>query len=218
RGASIIPPSSVETTRTTKESADEKREVSRNLAVLALAWVNHDEHLSVREREGVRRGYATAAGFLGWTTLGKDPVAAARKDVLKLARAGHRILARELADEVDQKQKELAQLRQSGKALEKLAEENDFEEPVEFTYVHTARKPSQGLVTKTELLTLNDAAEATKAALMIENKSETWRKLRDEMQGDLKVREEQLDEMKRNLPAFVEAFTSLLQHVFATLY
>ena len=89
---------------------------------------------------------------------------------------------------------------------------------VEFSYTHTARKPSRGLVTKTAELILAEAAEATKAATVIETRTETWGKLRDEMQGVMKVQQDELDEMRRKLPAFVKASDGLLQHVFATLY
>jgi hypothetical protein len=142
----------------------------------------------------------------------------AAKDVLKLARAGARMLASDHAADVADKKKEMSQLKSAATALHKLADKHDFTEPVEFNYTHTARKPSRGLVTKTAELVLAEAAEATKAATVIEARTETWGKLREEMQGVMKVQQDELDEMRRKLPAFVKASDGLLQHVFATLY
>jgi hypothetical protein len=154
----------------------EARQVSRDLAEMALAWVAQDGHLRVRQREQLRRALAAAAEFLSWTTLTGDSTEIASGDALKLARAGARILTKELADELAAKKAEITVLKRSQKALQKLADEGDFTEPIETTYTHTVRKPSRGLVTRTEELTLTEPQEALDAVNAIEKRMEAWGK------------------------------------------
>lgn len=197
----------------------EARETARKLGCLALSWVLQKERLKVREREELRRAVSAAADFMGWREIIEDdPVDVARKDVLKLSRSGARTLTRELADETAEKKAEITQLKKAVKTLRKLAEEKEFEEAIEFTYDHTARKPSQGLVTKTEVLELTTPSEAGDAANAIESKLETWGKLREEMLLDLKARSKDLDEMKSNLATFARDSEPLIRHVLATLH
>jgi hypothetical protein len=180
--------------------------------------VKQGGHLKLREREELRRVFASAAELLGWATIRRDPVEAATKDLLKLARSGARLLTRELADEVASKKMEMSQLEKVANSLHKLAEGADFTDSVEISYSHTGRSPPQGLVTRTETLTLTDADEAAEAARTIEAKRETWDKLRREMLDALGERQRQLDEMKRSLPAFVESSDVLVRHVMSTRY
>ena len=197
----------------------EARETARKLGCLALSWVLQKQRLKVREREELRRAVSAAADFMGWREIiDDDPVEVARKDVLKLSRSGARMLTKELADETAEKKAETAQLKRAIKALRKLADEEEFEAPVEFGYNHTARKPSQGLVTKTQELELTSPSDAGDAANAIESKLETWGKLREEMMLDLKGRSKDLDEMKSNLATFAKDSEPLIRHVLATLH
>ena len=172
----------------------------------------------MREREELRRVFASAAELFGWATIRRDPVEATTKDILKLARSGARLLTREFADEVASKKIEMSELEKVASSLHKLAKEADFTDPIEITYSHTGRKPPQGLVTRTETLTLTDADEAAEAAQTIEAKRETWDKLRREMLDALGERQRQLDEMKASLSAFVESSDVLVRHVMSTRY
>ncbi len=221
-GASVIPPSSTKKKKLTREvntRSPEARETARKLGCLALSWTLQKQRLLVREREELRRAVASAADFMGWRLIvDDDPVEVARKDILKLSRSGARVLTKELADETAEKKAEITQLKKSIRALQKMATEEAFEEPVEFNYDHTARKPSQGLVTKTETLELTTPTEAGDAANAIENKLETWGKLREEMLIVLKGRDEDLDEMKSSLAAFAKDSEPLIRHVLATLH
>lgn len=196
----------------------ETSQLAHELASLALAQVKQGGHLTLREREELRRVFASAAELLDWATIRQDPVETATKDLLKLARTGARLLTREFRDEVASKEIEMAQLETVASSLHKLAKEADFTDPIEISYSHTGRKPPQGLVTRTETLTLTDAVEAADAAQTIEAKLETWDKLRREMLDNLGDRQRQLDEMKRSLPAFVESSKGLVRHVMSTRY
>lgn len=148
----------------------------------------------------------------------EDTIETATKDVLTLARSGARALTKDLDEEVADKKAELTQLKKSAKAFNKLADDGDFTDPIEVTYTHTVRKPSKGLVTRVEIVELNDAGEARDTAAAIEKKLETWGKLREEMMGVLKHRQKQLEEMKKELPNFVASLEGLVGEVFATLY
>lgn len=218
-GASIISPSKTQKAPSPKAlELEEKRRVSRQLAVLALSWMKQDETMTVREREELRRCLASAAQFMDWRSHGQEPTEIATKDALKLARAGARMLVKDLADELDAKKKEITALKRSAREIHKLAETGDFEEPMEVTYIHTFRKPSLGLVTKEEVIEVTKPEEATSAANTIETKLEMWTKLRDEMIVELKKQQKDLEAMRKKLPAFINSSGSLLQHVFATLY
>ena len=188
------------------------------MAVLALAWVKQDEHLRVRQREQFRRAIATAADFLGWVTIGENPVETATKDIVKLTKGGVQTIARELADEVTTKKAEISELQKSAKSLEKLAKEGDFTSPIEFSYSHTARRSAEDLVTKIPELTLTTPQEATDAAAAIEKKLETWGKLKDQMLEELKQKQRRLEEMKSSISDFVSYSTGIVREVFATLH
>jgi len=180
--------------------------------------VKQGGHLKLREREQLRRIYASAAELFGWATIRLDHVETATKDLLKLARSGARLLTREFADEVASKEMEMLELEKVESSLHKLAKEGDFTDPIEISYLHTGRKPPEGLVTRTATLTLINAGEATDAAQFIEAKREVWDKLRLEMLDNLGERQRQLDEMKRSLPAFLESSDGLVRHVMSTRY
>lgn len=166
----------------------------------------------------MRRSVAAAALPLGWKALVPDGLETARRDVLRLARNGERALRRDLHAEIAAKKIESAELEKALRAVAKQVEQHGFEDPLEFTYVHTARRQPRGLVTKHETRLFHDAAEATKAIEAIESRLEAIDKLRQEMLVELRKREARLEETRRRLPEFVESGTSLLSHVLATLH
>lgn len=187
------------------------------MAVLCLAWVSQGERLLVREREELRRAISATGALFNWHLIMSDQVETASGDVLKLCRVGVKILAEELAEELAYKRTEMPRLKRSAESFRKLEEEYDFEEPVEVNYSHTARKPSRGLVTKEQVATFTNAAEAAQVANMIETKTETWGKLRDEMVLVLKGQQQRIEDLKGVLVEFVASSERLIEHVFATL-
>ena len=112
----------------------------------------------------------------------------------------------------------MSRLQKSVKAIWKLAEDESTEYPQDVSYSHTARDATVGLVTKTEELTLADAGEARDAAQVIEKRTETWGKLREQMIADLKQKQKQLEEMKSELTEFAESTQGLVREVLATLH
>ena len=198
----------------------EAKPVARELASIALVRMQQDGQLSVRQREGLRRAFASAAGLFGWVALdagAKEPVEAATKDLMKLAESGARFLDGELAAELAEKKKETSQLKQVAKTLHKLAEGGDFDEPVEVPYCHTAKEGSQRRVTKVATLTLTSPSEAEEAARTIEKNLEGWDKLRGEMVSELKGKQRELAEMKKTLPSLLQSSRGLLTAVLTTV-
>ena len=187
------------------------------MASLALAWMKQDRELRVRQREELRRALTTAAESRGWAVSGADPMASAIKDVNKLTKAGSKVIAQELADELADKKKEVSQLKKVANSMYKLAGAEDWEDPVEVSYSHTARD-GNGLATKTQTVTLVDATEAKEAAAAIERKLETWEKLRVQMLDDLKGQQRQLNEMEESISAFAESSKGLVGDVLAILH
>ena len=112
----------------------------------------------------------------------------------------------------------MAQLNKASGALRALAEKADVEYPVEFTYEHTARSPSEGLITKTAELTLEDADEAIAAADNIDKRLEAWDKLRREMLEEMKRSQQAMVELKGCLKDFVESSRGVVRDVFAVMY
>jgi hypothetical protein len=137
-------------------------------------------------------------------------MAKATKDVSKLAEVGAQLLERDLADQVTGKKAEIQQLKKVAKSVEKLASDSDVKYPTEVEYLHTARSGVGGLVTKTAILTLNDASEALDAAATLEKRMDGFTKLRDQMLLDLQQRQRQLKVMKQGLSDFVESSSRVL--------
>lgn len=191
--------------------------VSRELASLALAWVKQGQKLRVRQREQLRRALVVAARIMSWEAASKNGLDAATRDIAKLARSGTRSIRRELESEAESKRKETQTLKAAVRALSKLAKSDESAFPVEFSYSHTARSPSSGLVTRTEELTLASAEEATAAAETIEKRLEAWDKLRKEMLEELKVRDQRWADLSGSLSAFAEASRGLVREVFVIL-
>lgn len=191
--------------------------VGRKLATLAKAWMIQDGRLRVRQREQLRRALFAAAELLEWSMISENAVEIAMRDVAKLTKVGTRALTRDIANELASKKKEMSELEKFASSMTKLAEKDDFADPVEVSYSRTAREADH-LVTKTELLTLTEAQGAVDAAQTVEKKMVSWGKLRDEMIEDLKKQQRQLDELKDSLSGFVESSKRTVREVFATLY
>ena len=198
----------------------EIQEVARQLASLALALVEQEGPLGVRQREQLRRALATAGDALGWTGTAAsngDSVVVASKDVLTMARSGARSMARDLAEELARKQTEVSQIEDTSTSARKLSEDADTTYPAEITYCYTVRDASQGLVTKTETLIVNDAREALSAAEAIERSIPGRTKLADLMILDLEQQQVRLDAMTRTLSDFLKSSQDQLREVIANL-
>jgi hypothetical protein len=195
--------------------------VARELASIALVQMQQGGQLSIRQREGLRRTFATVAEHLGWDALEAgvaDPIDVATRDLLRLAERGARLLDDQLTDELADKKTETSRLGQVLKAIGKLAEDDSFGEPVEVAYRHTAKDGAQGWVTKEATVTLTSASEAQQAARGIENNVDGWDRLREDMVSELKRRRRQLAEMKKTLPSFLQSSRGLLSEVLASLH
>jgi hypothetical protein len=198
----------------------EMLEVSRQLSEVALARVEQDGHLSVRQREQLRRALSTAGDALGWirrSAGSKDSVSEVSKDVLKMAKVGAKAMAQDLAVELASKRTEMDQVAEAAAAARALAEDPDTVYPTEMTYYFTARNASQVLVTKTETIEANDAKEAMSASESIERNLAGRQKLSDLMVIDLEAKQGQIEVMTRTLPDFVKFSHQLLREVLVTL-
>lgn len=206
------------TLRSLLARSPELKQVSRRLSVLALAQAEQEGKLGVRQREQLRRALAAAGDELGWAGTGRDEsLTDINKSVLSLAKAGAKAMVKDLADELADKKTEVAQLGATMKAVRKLADLKKTTYPQELSYTFTARDGSQGLITKTEELVLNDADEANSAGDRIERSLPGREKLADLMVVDLKLRAKKLDAMTKALPDFVKGTTELLRDVLVTL-
>jgi hypothetical protein len=182
--------------------------------------MQQDGQLSVRQREGLRRAFAAAAGVFGWVAIdpgAHEPVDAATKDLMKLAERGARCLDGELAAELAEKKTETSRLKQVAKTISKMAAKGDFDEPVEVPYCHTAKEGSQRRVTKMAKFTLTNPSEAEDAARTIEKNLEGWEKLRVEMISELKGKQKELTEMKKTLPSLLQSHRGLLTAVLTAV-
>ncbi|MEX1257157.1 MAG: hypothetical protein WEG36_06020 [Gemmatimonadota bacterium] len=196
-------------------------ETARTLASLALQRLHQDGTLRVRQGEQLRRALATAATALRWDSIPgskDDRVAAATKDVAELADAGAQLLERDLVDQLTGKKGEVLQIKKVAKSVHKLAANSAVSYPTEVEYSHTMRSGQRGLVTKTETLTLNDAAEALNAAATLEKRLVGLEKLRDEMIKELKDRQRQVKEMRQGLPGFVRSSNGILAELLTSSY
>jgi hypothetical protein len=219
----IIPAtkSSAENGRTISIRSPELKEVGRQMAALALERLRQGGKLKVRQREQLRRTFSEAGEFLGWDAIPgqqADAVAAVTSDVTKLTKAGVRSMEKDLADDLETKKKELSKLKRVATSLEKLAGAKEDAFPTEVEFSHSARDSSRGLVTKVETLTLEDASEAQQAAEKIHKRLDSYGKLRDEMIVELKQRQKQIDEMKKEVGSFADSSRRLLTEVLAVLH
>jgi len=200
--------------------SSEANPLARELASIALVRMRQEGRLSVRQREGLRRAFATAAGLFGWVALEAstyESMEAATGDLLTLAERGAILLDGELAAELAEKQAETPRLKRVAEAISQLAEkgDGDFDEPVEVPYCHTAKEGAQRWVTKVAKLTLTSSAEAHEAARGIERNIDGWDKLRAEMVSELKGQQRELAEMRKTLPALLQSSRGLLSEVLS---
>ena len=189
------------------------------MASLALAKLEQEEFLNVRQYEQLRRGLQVAGEELGWADIeSDDPVPEIKKALLRMCRNGARALAKDLAEELATKKKETKNLAKIVASLRKMAASKKTEFPVEMTYEYTARDSSQNQVTKTEELELNDAEELTKIADGMERSAPSREKLTNLMILALKAKQGRIEEMTKRLPDFVDSMEKMVREVLATLH
>jgi hypothetical protein len=200
--------------------APELEGVCRQLAALALAELEQDSPLGVRQNEQLRRALATAGEALGWTatTAHSDgSITEVNKDFMTMAKGGSRAKGRDLAKELTAKKVEVQQLNASLTSATKLAEGPDTVYPTEIIFSYTVRDAFAELVTKTESVTVTEAAEAASAATALERSMPARTKLADLMITELKRKQSQLDVMTKTLYEFVESSQGLLREVITNL-
>lgn len=196
------------------------KRVTGELAAIAVARVKQQGRLKVRQREQLRRAIARAGETLGWAATApfkSDPVAELSKDVAKLVRKGARRMKRNVRHELAEKEAEISQLKEVVATVEELADNPDSL-PAEITYSHTARHASQGLVTKTETLVLEDEDEARKAAKKMKKRIKRWRKYRDQMLEQLEEERQYLTTTTSSLSEFVDSSRGVVGEVLATMH
>ncbi|MEM7417888.1 MAG: hypothetical protein AAF389_20540 [Gemmatimonadota bacterium] len=196
----------------------ELKEASRRFASLALAKLEQQGILNVRQREQLRRSLATSGEELDWADLESDDVVAdVAKVMLRMARSGAKAMAKDLEEELSIKKKETKTLAKVAASLHKMATSKKTEFPVIMSYDYTARDASQNYVTKTEELELEDAAGVTSTAEGMDRSAPNREKLTNLMITDLKAQQARQDEMYKTLPDFVSSSKQLISEVMATL-
>ncbi|MDH3270114.1 MAG: hypothetical protein OEN56_02205 [Gemmatimonadota bacterium] len=176
--------------------------------------------LKVRQREQLRRALAKASDTLDWAATApfkSDPIAELSKEMAKLVKSGATRMKRNVGEELDEKESEIAELQKVVQAVEKLAEDPEAF-PTEVSYQHTARNAARGLVTKTEVLELLDQTEARQAAKKMTKRIKRWSKYRDQMLEQLEQERQYLRDTTSNLSEFVESSRPLLGEVLATMH
>lgn len=218
-----MPKKTVEGTRSVKKVLPRSpalHDVSRQIASLALAQVNQEGHLGVRQREQLRRALATAGEALGWSgrvAASEDAVGEVSKDVLKMAKRGAKSMAKDLAEELAGKKVEIAQIKRAASVVTKMAESKKTVYPTEITYTFTVRDATGDLVTKTETLPMENADEALSAVTTIEKNPTGKLKLKDLMIADLKQKQKQVEVMTNTLSDFIEYSHGLMRDVLHNL-
>jgi len=198
----------------------ELKEVERRLAGLALAQLEQEEFLNVRQYEQMRRGLMIAGNELGWAdieTKSGDPVPEIKKALLRMCKNGARAIAKDLAEELAIKKKETKTLAKLAASLHKMAESKKTEFPVLITYEYTARDSSQNQVTKTQELELNEASEILSAAAGMDRSAPSREKLANLMIIALKASGTRIETMTERLPDYVESMDEMIREVLATL-
>ena len=216
----IIPKDLAQSRRSAMARSPEIENVSRELASLARAKLEQDGRLSVRQREILRRALAMAGKLLGWSTAAVsngESVAAASKDVMRMAKKGAKFLERDLAEELARKRTEVRQLEEIAAYARELADDPNATYATEISYGYTARDASKTLVTRREVVTVNDSEEARGAAGSIEKSLPGRGKLAAQMIVEIERQQDQLDSMKQTLPAFVQSSRHLLGEVITSL-
>ena len=194
--------------------------VCRQLAALALAELEQQSPLGVRQGEQLRRALATAGDALDWTATAahsQDSIADVSKDFMTMAKGGSRAMGRDLANDLAAKKVEMKQLAATLVEATKLAEGPETAFPTVITFSYTLRDAFSELVTKTETLTPTEASEAASAAAALERSMPSRTKLSDLMIIELKRKQSQLEVMTKNLAEFIQGSRGLLQEVMANL-
>ncbi len=200
--------------------APELEGVCRQLAALALAELEQNGPLGVRQNEQLRRALATAGEALGWTATAAHSdgsITEVNKDFMTMAKGGSRAMGRDLVKELTAKKVEVKQLNVSLASATKLAEGPDTAYPTEIIFSYTVRDAFAELVTKTETVTVSEAAEATSAATALGRSMPARTKLADLMITELKRKQSQLDVMTKTLYEFIESSERLLREVITNL-
>ena len=218
-----MPKKTVEGPRSVKKvrpRSAELHDVSRQLATLALAQVDQEGHLGVRQREQLRRALATAGEALGWAgrVAGSvDGVGEVSKDILTMAKGGAKAMAKDLAEELAGKKTEISQVKRAAATVTKMANSKKTTYPTEITYHFTVRDATGDLVTKTETLPMENADEAFSAVTTIEKNPTGKLKLKDLMIADLKQKQKQVEVMTKTLSDFIEYAHDLTRDVLHNL-
>ena len=194
--------------------------VCRQLAALALAQLEQEGPLGVRQNEQLRRALATAGDALTWTATAAhsdDSITEVSKDFMTMAKGGSRAMGRDLAKELAAKKVEVKQLNDTLASATKLAEGPDSAYPAEITFSYTVRDAFAELITKTETVTVTETAEAASAAAALARSMPARTKLADLMITELKRKQSQLEVMTKGLSDFIESSQGLLREVIANL-
>lgn len=206
--------------RTALSRSPELQQVSRQLAVLALAQMQQDETLGVRQGEQLRRALASAGDVLGWNApaaISGDPIAELSKEVMTIVKSGAKAIAKDLAEELADKRIEAERLADTANGAREMSENSKATYPAEISYAYSVRDASATLVTKTENITVNDSGEALSAAETIEKNTTSRGKLTNFMIIDLEKKQVQLELMAKSLPDFVMSTHAVLGEVIANL-
>ncbi len=209
-----------QTLRSKLSQSPELLQVGRRLASLALALGAQEGVLNIRQREELRRALAAAGEELGWAGMlahRDGAISTIRKDVLTIAKAGAKALAKDLAEELALKRVEAEQLEAAAAAIRKMSESAKTSYPTEYSYRYTARDAIHDTVTKTEVVVANDAAEALTAAEGMDRSLPGRTKLADAMIIRLEERQVRVEEMTKVLPDFIQFSHGLLGEVLTTL-
>jgi len=196
------------------------REIAQILARLGLIRIRKGEPLNVRRRERVRRALAEAGQSLGWAhvaALSENPVDTAATDLKKIVRGGVRSLQRELDREIADKKDEAKRLQALLGKVQDLTDDADAALPTEIVYTRTSKSPTDGLITKTETLSLTTAEEALQAARTFERSMPRWERLRDQMLDEMRETQEHLGLLSREISGVVNGWRGLLGEVLVTL-
>jgi hypothetical protein len=155
---------------------------------------------------------------LGWELLPGDQaerLAAAKKDVATLTKAGVGLMREDLANALAQKKTEIAKLKEAADSVRALLSEATAAYPAEVHVTFTARSGLGCLVTKNESVVLNDSADALRVAEELERRQNDRTRLRDEMVEVLKAGGDQLTEMLQELSGFVDSTGPVVSEVLA---
>jgi len=201
-------------------AAPELKDVPKDLATMALAHVRQDGDLGVRQGEQLRRALATIGEAMGWTAtrLESDKaMVSLHHDLLTLAKGGAKFLAKDLVDELALKKTEVERLQASSDEARARAENEKATYPWHIPYSYTVRAAVGDLVTKSDVLVINDVAECLSAADSVVKNIAGRTKLRDLMIIALEEKQVRVEAMTKTLPEFLQDCDGVLREVLANL-